>query len=303
MKLTNWHKAVLATLSAHIVWGIAGPLVKIVLVDIPPISLLFLRSLFTTIILFPIFEFKLLKESPPLTKTDKRDIFLAGFLGVFLNISLYFWAQTRTTVIDAWVIASSGTIFLVIYSYFFLKERLASKVYFGVGLAFIGTLVIIGSPIFSFGKGDILGNLLMLGSTICAIASFIVLKKLITKFNPLLIVFYTFLLTLVMTTPLFIVEFIKNPFWMTSLSQIDLLIVAYLVFGSSIFAYVFSNIGLKFLPASISSTLGYSSTIIAVALSIIFLKEKPTPFFMIGSVLIIIGLMLAETRHKLQKQV
>lgn len=313
MRLTNWHKGILFTFIAHIIWGVSAPLVKIVLDDIPPISLLFLRSLFTVIILFPIFELKLLPELKkntlvtkkgliydifPLTKPEMKDMFLAGFLGVFLNISLYFWAQTRTTVIDAWVIASSGTIFLVIYSYFFLKERLAGKVYFGVGLAFIGTLVIIGSPIFSFGKGDILGNFLMLGSTICAIASFVVLKKLITKFNPLLIVFYTFLLTLIMTTPLFIFEFIKNPFWMTSLSQVDLLIVAYLVFGSSIFAYVFSNAGLKFLPASISSTLGYSSTIIAVALSIIFLKESPTFFFLIGSGIIIAGLLLVETRHK-----
>lgn len=305
MLKNNWHKGILATLVAHLIWGVAGPLVKIVLSDVPPLSLLFLRSLFTVIILFPIFEFKLLPaittsktDFLPLAKEDKKDMFLAGFFGVFLNVSLYFWAQTMTTVIDAWVIASTGTIFLVIYSYFFLKERLAKIVYFGVSLAFIGTLVIIGSPLFSFGKGNILGNLLMLISTISAVASFLVIKKLVMKFNPLLIVFYTFLISTVLTLPFFIWEFLQNPYWMSAVKPTDLLIIVYLVLGSSIAAYVLSNMGLKWLPASISSTLGYASTIIAVSLSVSFLGEKPTISFIIGSILIILGLLLAETRHK-----
>lgn len=307
MKLSSWHKGVIATLSAHLVWGIAGPLVKIVLNDIPPISLLFLRSLFTVLVLFPIFEFKLLPEAKktieisgflPTDKDLRKNLIFAGLFGVFLNISLYFWGQTRTSVIDAWVIASSGTLFLVIYSYFFLKERLAKKVYLGVAIAFAGTLVVIGSPIFSFGKGDILGNILMLGSTFGAVASYVVLKKLVDKMSPLLIVFYTFLLTLFLTIPFVIFEFLQDPYWIASLSLNSLLIVGYLVLGSSILAYVLSNTGLKSLPASIASTLGYTSTIIAVSLSILFLKESPTPFFLIGSVLIIVGLILAETRHR-----
>ncbi len=305
MQLTNWHKGILATLAAHIIWGVAGPLVKIVLTDIPPLSLLFLRSLFTVIVLFPIFEFKLLPKLTksktdflPLNREDKRDMFLAGFFGVFLNIALYFWGQTMTTVIDAWVIASTGTLFLVIYSYFFLKERLAKVVYLGVGIAFIGTLVIIGSPIFQFGQGDMRGNLLMLGSTISAVASYLIIKKLVAKFDPLLIVFYTFLIATILTIPFMLWEFVQNPYWMAAVTTSDLLIIGYLVAGSSITAYVLSNLGLKQLPASIASTLSYSSTIVAIILSVIFLKENPTIYFIIGSVLIIFGLILAEARHK-----
>lgn len=305
MKLTDWHKGILATLVAHIIWGGAGPLVKIVLEDIPPLSLLFLRSLFTVVVLFPIFEFKLLPKLTksktdflPLNREDKKNMFLAGFFGVFLNIALYFWGQTMTTVIDAWVIASTGTLFLVVYSYFFLRERLSKIVYLGVGIAFIGTLVIIGSPIFEFGQGDMRGNLLMLGSTISAVASYIIIKRLVAKFNPMLIVFYTFLVAVILTLPFMLFEFVQNPYWMANVKLSSVLIVGYLVIGSSTIAYVLSNVGLKFLPASIASTLSYSSTIVAVTLSIIFLGEKPTLFFIIGSILIILGLLLAETRHK-----
>ncbi len=320
MKLNNWHKGIILTLSAHVIWGIAGPFVKVVLTDIPPMSLMFLRALFTTLILFPIFEFKLLPELKeklqkenklpkknlitdifPFGNMDIKDIFLCAFFGVFLNLALYFWGQTRTTVIDAWVIASTGTIFLVIYSYFFLKERLDKKVYVGVGIAFLGTLVIIGSPIFSFGQGDFFGNFLMLGSAIAAVISFVILKRLVAKYSPVLIAFYTFLITLVLSIPLFIWEFIQDPSWMTRITTGDVLIIAYLVIGSSILAYIFSNTGLKFIPASIASTMGYVSTIVAVSLSILFLDEKPTVFFMIGSVLIIIGLAFAETRHQTKK--
>lgn len=307
MNLNKWQKGILVTLTAQIIWGIAGPLVKIILTDTPPMSLLFMRSLFTCIVLFPLFEFHLLpklkkhmevKSFLPADKQIRKDLFLAGFFGVFLNVAFYFWGQSMTTVIDAWVIASTGTIFLVIFSYFYFKERLAKKVYFGVAIAFLGTLVIVGSPIFEFGKGDIKGNILMLISTISAVISFVIIKRLVEKISPALIVFYTFLISLILTIPFFLWEFIKDPYWLSEITLLDLMIIAFLVLGSSIVAYLFSNTGLKYLPASIASTLGYASTIIAISLSIVFLQESPTIYFILGSILIIAGLTLAESRHK-----
>lgn len=301
MKLNNWHKGVAATLIANIIWGIAAPMVKLSLESIPPFSLLFLRSLFTVLILFPIYEFYLLpkaKNDYKLTTTDKRDIFLAGFLGVFLNLAFYFAGQKLTTVIDAFVIISMGTPLLILYCYIVLHERLSKKVYFGSAIAFIGTLVIIGSPILSFGKGSILGNILALGATISAIASFLIIKRLIAKINALTLAFYFFLISLLCSIPFFVWDFIQNPTWLSQVPTNTYWFVAFLVFGSSIGAYFLSNLGLKFIPPSIASTIGYISTVVGVAAGIVFLGEKPTLFFALGSILIIFGLILTETRHK-----
>jgi drug/metabolite transporter (DMT)-like permease len=168
----------------------------------------------------------------------------------------------------------------------------------GSMIAFVGTLVIIGSPILSFGKGSLLGNVLALGATISAIASFLIIKRLITKLNGLTLVFYFFLVSLVCSLPFFVWDFIQNPIWLSQVPTNTYWFVAFLVFGSSIGAYFLSNFGLKFIPPSIASTIGYISTVVGVASGIMFLGEKPTISFVIGSALIIFGLLLAETRHK-----
>lgn len=297
MNFDSRARAILATLGAQIIWGVAGPLVKIVLADIPPFSLMYLRFLFAAIFLFIIFETKLAKLQPEKTSADKKNIFLAGFFGVFLNIALYFPAQKLTTVIDAWVIASTGTLFVVILSYFFLHERLKRTVYFGVALAFIGTLVILGSSLLELGKGSLLGNILMLGATLAGAVSFFFTKKVIDKFSPLTLTYYWFLIGLIFSFPLFLWEYLRNPAWLTTISWQNAGILSYLVLGSSIGSYYLSNLGLKYLSPSLAATIGYSGAVIAIGLSIIFLGEKPTVYFVTGTILIVFGLFLAETRH------
>lgn len=237
------------------------------------------------------------KFQPEKTFTDKKNIFLAGFFGVFLNIVFYFPGQRLTTVIDAWVIASTGTLFVVILSYFVLKERLSKIVYTGVALAFIGTLIILGESLIDLGKGSLFGNILMLGATLSGAISFFFTKKVIDKFSPLTLTYYWFLIGLAFSFPLFLWEYFQNAIWMTAISWQSIGILSYLVLGSSIASYYLSNFGLKYLSPSLAATIGYSSAVIAISLSIIFLKEKPTPFFIIGTAIIIIGLFLAETRH------
>lgn len=301
MKLSDTTRGILAILSAQIIWGIAGPLVKIALSDVPPFSLLFLRGLFTSLILFFVYKFRLRSQKIAakieITSQDKRDIFWAGFLGTFVNIALYFWGQSLTTVIDTWVIISTGTIFVVSYSYIFLKERLNKLTYLGVGFAFAGTLIIIGTPLLELGKGSLLGNVLLVFSTIAVVASYIITKKLMVKFDPFLLTFYFFLISLAFSFPLFLWEFFQNPYWLAALKLKDYAIIAYLIIGSSIMAYSLDNLGLKYLSASLASTIGYASTVIAISLSIIFLHEQPTIFFVLGTLVTGIGLFLAETRH------
>ncbi len=298
MNSSSVHKALLATFAAQTIWGIAGPLVKVTLDNFPPFSLLFIRSLFATCLLFIIYELKLVKHEPKKTPLDKRNLFLTGVLGVFLNIAFYFWGQKLTTVSDAWIITSSGTIFVVLWSYFFLKERLQKHVYLGIGVAFIGTLVIIGSPLLAAGQGSLLGNILMLGATLAGAASYFLIKDLAKKFSPLVIAYYSFLISVILSVPFFLWEFWQNPSWITSLTSRDYLVALYLILASSIAAYYLSNYGLKRLSASLAATIGYWSPIIAIGGGVIFLKEQLTISFIIGSLLVVVGLILAETRHR-----
>lgn len=297
MSFDNHSRAIFAVFGAQIIWGVAGPLVKIVLADIPPFGLMFLRFLFTTIILFIIFEIKFAKNQPAMTRQDIKDIFIAGFFGVFVNICLYFFGQNLTTVIDAWVIASTGTLFVIAYSFLFLGERLSKIIYFGVALAFAGTIIIVGTPILDIGSGSLLGNTLMLGSVLAGVIAFFSYKRLVAKFDPLVLAYYSFLISLPLSLPLFLWEYFQNPIWLANLSVQSLAILTYLVLGSGIAAYTLQGKGLIHLSPSLAATVGYTGAVISVGLSIIFLHEQPTKFFLIGTALVVFGLFLAETRH------
>lgn len=297
MNLSNNTKAILAVFGSQLIWGIAGPLVKIVLNNAPPMGLMYFRFLLTTLILFLIFEFNHTRLMPRITPRDKKKIFLAGFLGVFVNITCYFLGQKLTTVIDAWVITSSGTLFVIAYSFIFQHERLAKKVYLGAAIAFVGTIIIIGNPILNVGSGSLTGNILMLVSALSGVSAFMITKTLVEKFHPLVLTYYFFLISLFFALPLFLWEYWQNPRWIATLSPQSIGILLYLVLGSSIAAYTLQSLGLKHLSPSLAATLGYSSAVISVTLSIIFLHEKPTEFFIIGTSLVIVGLFLAETRH------
>lgn len=298
MKFDNRHKAILATIFAQSIWGFAGPFVKVTLDTAPPISFLFLRCLLATIILFVIYELKFAKSYTKITWPDKRDLFLAAITGVFLNTILYFVGQKLTTVTDAWTIYSAGTIFVVVYCYLFERERLPKLTYIGVAVAFIGTLVIIGSPFLQIGSGSLTGNLLILGSTIMGACSYMVIKRLINHVHPLVIAYYSFLWSTVLLVPFFIWDFTKNPTWLGHISPSEIGVIGFLAIGSSVIAYSLSNWGLRYLSPSIAATIGYWSPIIAIGLSIAFLNEKPTIYFGVGSILIVIGLIFAETRHR-----
>lgn len=310
MKFDSRAKAIYAALLAQVIWGVAGLLVKVVLDSVPPFSLLFLRSLFTCLILYPVLEYRVIKAKflpskselidmpgQHLENSEKWEIFWAAFTGVVLNIGLYFVGQKLTTVIDAWIINSTGALTVIVISYIFLRERLAKIVYAGVTLAFLGTVIIVGTPILQAGSGSFLGNILMLGSVTALSISYILTKKLTTRFSPLLLTYYFFLTGMIFSLPLFIWEFLQNPSWIASLPPSAYPTIAYLTIGSSILAYSLDNFALTHLSASITATIGYVSVVVAVALGIIFLHEAMTPFFIIGTVLTFAGLFLAETRH------
>lgn len=296
--MTNFRsQAIISCFLAQAIWGAAGPLVKIILETVPPFTLLFLRCLFATIILGLVYHLKIKSRIPPLTFKEKLKISIVGLFGVFGNIALYFMAQRLTSVSDAWIIASTGTIFVVLYSFFFLRERLAKSVYFGVILAFFGSLIIIGAPIFQIGQGSLWGNFLMLLATLSGVISYLMTKKLVNKYSPFVLVYYFFLASLFATLPFFLWELYAAPALFSNFTFTEWSVLAYLVLGSSILAYFFSNYGLKHLCASVAVAIGYFSVIVSIGLSIIFFNERPTPYFWLGAVFIIIGLFFVETQH------
>lgn len=286
---------ILALIIANIIWGGASPIFKFALKNIPPFTLAFIRF-FTASFLFMPF----LKKYWPkkLLKKQWLEIFLVGFFGIFINVSFFFLGVRKTESINVPIIASAGPVFLYFFSIIFLRERPRFKVLFGMIVSFLGVLIIVFSPFFSNKKtiefGQFEGNLLIVLATFGSVMATVFGKKILSKVNPYVLTFFSFLFSSILFL-LFVPLELKN--W--SFSQLNVngwVGIVYGIFFSSALAYFCYYYGISKIPAQEVGVFAYIDPVVAVVLAIPLLGEVPDVYFLVGSVLVFLGIFLAERR-------
>ena len=127
---------------------------------VPPASLGFWRWTLVFLFLFPFF-YKPIKKNFKYLKPEFLKLFFLGFTGCCLCSIFPYVAGKTTTVLNMSLIYTSSSIFIVILSTFFYKEKINFLQGIGFLLAFIGVLVVISNGKFStflnlnFVEGDI----------------------------------------------------------------------------------------------------------------------------------------------------
>ncbi|MDC0472479.1 DMT family transporter [Pelagibacteraceae bacterium] len=121
-------------------------------------QVLFLRSIFflVALIFFLLVTYK--KDTIKIIKDSGLPALFGGF---FLSLSFvaYVFAITITTVANVVFIISTQTIFLAIFGYFFLQEKISLKGFFSIILAMIGITIMVSN---SISTGSFFGNLVAL---------------------------------------------------------------------------------------------------------------------------------------------
>lgn len=299
-KLHN--KAILALICANFIWGAASPIFKVALQNITPFTLAFLRFYFAALIFLP-FTYKDLLVK----KKDWLNLFLLSLFGIFINITFFFFGLKQSPAINAPIIASSGPIFIYLFSIFFLKEKPHPRILFGTMISLSGVLLIVGQPILQQGlNGELVGNLFFILATLGSVGHVIFSKEILANNKAKTITFWSFVIGSYLFFPFFINEVIKyNP-----LSTLDWRGVMGLIFGiflSSALAYFLYEWSLQILQAQEAGLFMYLDPIAAIIIAIPLLGETISVIFMLGSLLVFGGIYIAENRihyhpfHKLSK--
>ncbi len=126
-----------ALIITNIIWGAAAPIFKYALENIPPFTLAFIRFFGAGLIFIPL----AVHHWQKINKRQWLEILLVGFFGVTINISFFFLGLPRSTSINVPVIASSGPVFIYLFSIIFLHEKPKYKVFSGMMIALFGVLV------------------------------------------------------------------------------------------------------------------------------------------------------------------
>jgi drug/metabolite transporter (DMT)-like permease len=184
---------ILALIIANVIWGMASPIFKFALTNIPPFTLAFIRFFFAGLIFLPL----ALNKWQKLTVKQWFEILLVGFFGITINISFFFLGLEKTESINVPVIASSGPVFIYLLSIMFLREKPKLKVLIGMLVALVGVLFIILSPLFLDGKkfilGAIEGNLFILIAMFGSVFQTIIGRDVLRKVNSIQVSAITFL--------------------------------------------------------------------------------------------------------------
>jgi len=285
---------VLALIITNIIWGIASPVFKYALGNIPVFTLAFIRFFFAALIFLP---FALLKWKKIDLETLVK-ICLVGLFGITVNVSFFFFGLKLTDSINAPVIASTGPIFIYIFSIIFLRERPRIKVFKGLVISLIGVLLIIFSPVILDGQrldlSKVEGNLFFLVATLGAVVSTIIASKALRKVDSFQATFISFFFSAMTFLPYIFQEL---SYW--SFSQMDSrswLGIIFGIFFSSGLAYYFYYYGIARISAQEVGIFSYIDPVAAIIIAYPLLNEQPGILFFLGSILVFFGIYLSEGR-------
>ena len=252
-------------------------------------QILFWRSLFfsLTVLAFLIISYK--------KKTFKafKDSGLPGFFGgIVLSFGFcgYVFAMYNTTVANTNFIISLQILFLAIFGYFFLKEKISAVTLASIILAISGVFLMVGNSLTS---GEMLGNLVAFSMPI----TFAVLIMIVRKFPKVDMVPAQF----VAGISCCIIGFFLSSKLMISSHDIFLGFLA--GFFQVGFGFIFITIGARTTPSAMIGIIMLSESVLGPIWAFLFVSERPSMFGLIGGGIILFAVLiqfysLLSTRKK-----
>ena len=241
-------------------------------------QILFWRSLFfsLTVLAFLIISYK--------SKT-LESFYASGIPGFFGGIILsfgfcgYVFAMYNTTVANTNFIISLQILFLAIFGYFFLKEKISKITLISIILAMTGVFLMVGN---SLTPGELSGNLAAFTMPI----TFAVLIMIVRKYPKVDMVPAQFIAGISSC----LIGYLLSSKIMISNHDIFLGFLA--GFFQVGFGFIFITIGARTTPSAMVGIIMLSESVLGPLWAFIFVSERPSIFGLIGGTIILSAVLL-----------
>ena len=250
-------------------------------------QILFLRSFFFLLALIAFLFVTYKKNTFNIIKESGLPGLLGGFVLSFSFVA-FVVAMSNTTVANVVFIISTQTMFLAIFGYFYLKEKVSLIGLISILLAMSGIIIMVGD---SISGGSLLGNIVALAIPInFAILVMIIRKN--TKVDMVPAIFYSGIFSLIYG--FFLAEsfeFTKHDLWMGFLLGVPQLAVSFICI----------TIGSRTVESATVGILMLMETLCAPLWVWLFLNEIPPISVFIGGAVIISAIILKSFDKKHSK--
>jgi len=230
--------------------------------------------------------------------TYKKNIFksfyisgLPGFIGgLFLGIGFvaYVFSMYTTTVANTNFIITTETIFLAVFGYFFLKEKINLITFISIILGMSGVLLILGSSLSIQSSEQFIGNLVAFIMPI----SFAILVVVIRKYPTVDMVPAQFVAGVFAALVGFIVA------GKLSISFHDLFLASLAGFFQIGFGFILITVGSQTTPSAVVGVLMLSEAVFGPLWAWLFINEVPPISVLTGGSIIIFSILFQSFLSK-----
>jgi drug/metabolite transporter (DMT)-like permease len=294
MNKHNSFSGLISGLTAAAIWGGMYVVSKVVLEVIPPFSLLTLRLLMGAIALGVVIYFRNQKRATASVAPTKNFFwtsFWVGFVGYGISLGFQFVGTKLSTASNGALITSSTPAFVLLFAPFLLGEKTTWQRIIALMISTLGVLAVIDPRTAELSPSLFWGNMSLLAAGLTW-ALYSVLVRKVSKDADLLTSSTIMLLGGLPTSIAFSIWEINSQ----GVGEITLGIIGGLLFLgiiSTAVAMFLWNYAFAELPAAVASLTFFAQPVVGTLLGWFFLAEIITPLFIVGGVLITIGILIA----------
>jgi drug/metabolite transporter (DMT)-like permease len=275
-------------LSAAAIWGGMYVVSKVVMETIPPFTLITLRLLLGIIILYVIIGWR---GGMKITRPLFWQVFGVGIIGYGVSLGFQFVGTKLSTAANGALVTSATPAFVLVFAAIILSERITARRLAALVLASLGVMAVIDPRTAQLNPDLFWGNISLVLAAITWALYSVLIRKVTREVDVLQTSLIAFMGGLVISIPLTAFELSKsNAFIIT-----PGLIASILFLGiiSTALAMYLWNTAFAELPAGVASLTFFAQPVVGTILGVIFLHDQITPLFILGGVMIGLGILIS----------
>ncbi len=283
-------RGLLAGLAAASIWGGMYVVSKVVLEVIPPFALLTTRLVLGFLALWLVIAWR---GGFSLTKRQWLESLGVGLVGYGISLGFQFTGTKLSTAANGALVTSATPALVLPFAFLLLKEKITTRRLLAILVASLGVLAVIDPRAADLSSDLFLGNLSLLGAAVTWALYSVLVRKVTTSGTNLLQATAVFLLG---GLP------ISIPFGVWEISTQGIGLITPGVIGGILFLGIIStaiamflwNYAFAALPAGVASLTFFAQPLVGALLGWFFLGEQITPLFVLGGVLIGLGILISN---------
>jgi len=289
-------KAHLALLGANLFYGAGFTVAKIVMPSlIQPKGFILIRVAVVTILFWLSYvggkNFRI-----KIDRKDWRTLILCAIFGVATNQLLFFQGLNLTSPIHASLMMLSTPILVSLFAVYALHEKLSVNKLIGLILGVSGAviLVLLGGKD-KVATNALLGDVFVLMNATSYAIYLVIVKPLMTKYRPIIVIRWIFLIGLLIVFPFGISDFAEINWNIFTFKEYAA--VAFIVICCTFFTYLWNIYALRILSPATAGAYIYLQPVFAALIAVFFYYEHLSWTKVIASVFIFAGVYFVSKRN------